>query len=150
VEHHDVALFEGTLRSNLMADDPAAALRAAAAEDIVDAHPDGLDHPVADRGITLSGGQRQRIGLARALAAAPPVLVLRDPTTAVDAMTEERIARGLAELRGGAATVLITSSPALLAIADRVVVLDGGTVVAAGTHAELSDVDARYQEAVLR
>ncbi|GAB1515915.1 ABC transporter ATP-binding protein [Actinophytocola sp. KF-1] len=150
VEHHDVALFEGTLRSNLMAGDPAAALRAAAAEDIVAAHPDGLDHPVTDRGTTLSGGQRQRIGLARALAAAPPVLVLRDPTTAVDAMTEERIAHGIAELRRDASTVLITASPALLAIADRVVVIADGRVVTAGTHGTLSEVDERYREAVLR
>jgi putative ABC transport system ATP-binding protein len=150
VEHHDVALFEGTLRTNLLAGDPSAALRAAAAEDIVVAHPDGLDHPVADRGTTLSGGQRQRIGLARALAAEPPVLVLRDPTTAVDAMTEERIAHGIAELRHDASTVLITSSPALLAIADRVVVIADGRVVADGTHATLSEVDERYREAVLR
>jgi putative ABC transport system ATP-binding protein len=150
VEHHDVSLFEGTLRTNLMADDPSAALRAAAAEDIVAAHPDGLDHPVADRGTTLSGGQRQRIGLARALAATPPVLVLRDPTTAVDAMTEERIAHGIADLRADASTVLITSSPALLAIADRVVVIADGRVTAAGTHTTLSEVDARYREAVLR
>lgn len=150
VEHHDVALFEGTLRTNLMSEDPSAALRAAAAEDIVAAHPDGLDHPVADRGTTLSGGQRQRIGLARALAADPPVLVLRDPTTAVDAMTEERIAHGIADLRHDASTVLITSSPALLAVADRVVVLADGRAVASGTHTELSDTDDRYREAVLR
>ena len=150
VEHHDVALFEGTLRSNLLAPEPAAAIRAAAADDIVDAHPDGLDHPVADRGTTLSGGQRQRIGLARALAAAPPVLVLRDPTTAVDAVTEQRIAKGLADLRAGASTVLITASPALLAITDRVVVIEDGRVVATGTHAELAETNDKYRAAVLR
>lgn len=154
VEHHDVALFEGTLRTNLLAGDtsgdPSGALRAAAAEDIVAAHPDGIDHPVTDRGTTLSGGQRQRIGLARALAAAPPVLVLRDPTTAVDAMTEEAIAGGIAQLRRAASTVLITTSPALLAVTDRVVVIDDGRVAAVGTHADLSEVDERYQEAVLR
>lgn len=150
VEHHDVALFEGTLRSNLLAADPAAAISAAAADDIVEASPDGLDHPVADRGTTLSGGQRQRIGLARALAAAPPVLVLRDPTTAVDAVTEERIAEGIAELRARASTLLITASPALLAVTDRVVVIDAGRVVATGTHTELSASDARYRAAVLR
>jgi putative ABC transport system ATP-binding protein len=150
VEHHDVALFEGTLRSNLLAADPGAAITAAAADDIVDAHPEGLDHPVADRGTTLSGGQRQRIGLARALAANPPVLVLRDPTTAVDAVTEERIAKGLAELRADVSTVLITASPALLAITDRVVVIEEGRVVATGTHADLSETDEKYRAAVLR
>ncbi|OLF13190.1 ABC transporter [Actinophytocola xinjiangensis] len=156
VEQHDVALFEGTLRSNLNAgtEHPAhtveAALAAAAAEDIVAAHPDGLDHPVTDRGSTLSGGQRQRLGLARALATGPPVLVLHEPTTAVDAVTEERIARGIAQLRGSACTLLVTASPALLAVADRVLVLDGGRITAAGTHAELSEVDERYREAVLR
>jgi putative ABC transport system ATP-binding protein len=156
VEQHDVALFEGTLRSNLLAgaELPAsrvdAAVRAAAAEDIVATHPCGLEHPVADRGTTLSGGQRQRIGLARALAADAPVLVLHEPTTAVDAVTEELIAKGIARLRAGASTLLVTTSPALLAIADRVVVLDEGRVVAAGPHAELAESDERYRRTVLR
>ena len=156
VEQHDVALFEGTLRDNLTAggthddDAVAAAVTAAAADDIVATRPDGLDHPVADRGTTLSGGQRQRVGLARALLADPPVLVLHDPTTAVDAVTEERIARGIAARRAGGTTLLVTTSPALLAVADRVVVVDGGTVTATATHTELSTVDSRYQEAVLR
>lgn len=156
VEQHDVSLFEGTLRSNLDAgaehdrETIAAAVAAAAADDIVAGHPDGLDHPVTDRGTTLSGGQRQRIGLARALAAGPPVLVLHEPTTAVDAVTEERIAQGIARLRASACTLLVTASPALLAVADRVLVLDGGRITAAGTHAVLSDVDPRYREAVLR
>lgn len=156
VEQHDVALFEGTLRSNLQTggdrapDELAAAVLAAAVDDFVAAQPEGLDHPVTDRGTTLSGGQRQRIGLARAFAADPPVLVLHEPTTAVDTVTEERIAEGLTDLRGTTATLLITSSPALLTTADRVVVLDEGRVVATGTHAELADTDTRYQQAVLR
>ena len=156
VEQHDVALFEGTLRSNLQAggerapDELAAAVMAAAVDDFVAAQPEGLDHPVTDRGTTLSGGQRQRIGLARAFAADPPVLVLHEPTTAVDTVTEERIAAGLAELRGATATLLITASPALLTTADRVVVLDEGRVVATGTHADLADTDDRYRQAVLR
>jgi putative ABC transport system ATP-binding protein len=156
VEQHDVALFEGTLRSNLNAgvehqeETIAAAVTAAAANDILAAHPEGLDHPVTDRGTTLSGGQRQRIGLARALAAGPPVLVLHEPTTAVDAVTEERIAHGLARLRAPAGTLLVTASPALLAVTDRVLVLDGGRITVTGTHAELSEVDSRYRETVLR
>ena len=162
VEQHDVALFEGTLRSNLLAgrgpgDDGGhvlvAALRAAAAHDVVAMHPDGLDHPVTDRGTTLSGGQRQRIGLARALAAEPPVLVLHDPTTAVDAVTEEQVAEGLTALRAAApdaATLVITSSPALLARMHRVVVLTDGRVTADGRHDELADGDPHYREVVLR
>ncbi|MFI5844977.1 ABC transporter transmembrane domain-containing protein [Catenuloplanes sp. NPDC051500] len=178
VEQHDVALFEGTLRTNLAPartaaadsgapadsaavdgpeagrDDAAllAALRSAGAEDVLEAHPDGLDRELTERGANLSGGQRQRIGLARALAAAPPVLVLHDPTTSVDAVTEGLVADGIAAARGTAphGTLVITSSPALLRAAHRVTVLDGGRVVAEGTHDALAAADARYREAVIR
>ncbi|MFC0531310.1 ABC transporter ATP-binding protein [Phytohabitans kaempferiae] len=164
VEQHDVALFEGTLRSNLLAGarDPAgagelveSAILAAAADDVVAAHPDGLDRPVAESGRNLSGGQRQRIGLARALVADPPVLVLHDPTTSVDAVTEGMIADRLPAVRGdrptaAPGTVLVTSSPVLLGRAHRVAVVDAGRVVAEGTHADLVQGDARYREAVLR
>ena len=100
VEQHDVALFEGTLRANLAAGADAdeavlrAAVRAAAAEDVLAAHPHGFDRLLTERGANLSGGQRQRIGLARALVADPPVLVLHNPTTAVDAVTEGLLADG--------------------------------------------------------
>lgn len=167
VEHHSAHLFDGTLRENLLpaapdgtpdtvgaqsdgAPDIAGALLAAAADDVVDAHPDGLDHTLTDGGANLSGGQRQRIALARALVSDPPVLVLHDPTTAVDPVTEEAIAAGIARLRGARCTVLITSSPTLLSRASRVVVVDGGQAVAEGTHADLVDADERYREAVLR
>ncbi|MCW2583617.1 MAG: multidrug transporter ATPase, partial [Klenkia sp.] len=96
-----------------------------------------------------SGGQRQRVGLARALLRDPAVLVLHDPTTAVDAVTEETIAEGLTRVRRTRTTVLVTSSPALLGRCDQVVVLAGGRVRARGTHAELT-VDADYAAAVLR
>jgi putative ABC transport system ATP-binding protein len=158
VEQHDVALFEGTLRDNLAGrggvDDRRLhdAVRAAAAGDVLEAHPDGLDRTLTERGANLSGGQRQRIGLARALAADPPVLVLHDPTTSVDAVTETLIAEGVAVARRSAprGTVLVTSSPALLRAADRVAVLDGGRVVAEGTHDQLVADDPRYRAAVLR
>ncbi|MET8043439.1 ABC transporter ATP-binding protein [Micromonospora sp. NPDC005215] len=158
VEEHDVALFEGTLRANLSAgahvDDTLlrSAVRAAAAEDVLAAHPHGLDRLLTERGANLSGGQRQRIGLARALVADPPVLVLHNPTTAVDAVTEGLLAEGLAAARGAAdrGTVLITTSPALLRATHRVAVLDRGRVVAEGPHERLLASDSRYREEVLR
>ena len=158
VEPHDVALFEGTLRSNLAAGgagDEAVllgAVRAAAAQDVLAAHPHGIDRVLTERGANLSGGQRQRIGLARAFAADPPVLVLHNPTTAVDAVTEALLADGLAAARraGERGTVVITNSPALLRITDRVAVIDGGRVVAEGPHERLLADDARYREEVLR
>ncbi|MEU0096357.1 ABC transporter ATP-binding protein [Kribbella sp. NPDC006257] len=153
VEQHDTDLFEGTLRTNLLAGRSAtdssleAAVSAAAASDVV---AEGLDSPVADRGRTLSGGQRQRLGLARALLAEPPVLVLHDPSTAVDAVTEESLASGLVEARAGLATLMLTSSPALLGRMHRILVVSEGTVTTNGRHAELANNDPAYQEAVLR
>nr|WP_271210583.1 ABC transporter ATP-binding protein [Rhodococcus wratislaviensis]GLK35979.1 ABC transporter permease [Rhodococcus wratislaviensis] len=162
VEPHNGDLFSGTVASNVTAGRPGAtasevqaALTASAAVDVVEAHPEGLDHEVADRGSSLSGGQRQRVALARALVAQSPVMVLHDPTTAVDAVTEHTIAGGIADLRhrGSAdrqTTILITSSPALLSVTDRVVVLDDGTVVGEGTHSQLATENANYRQAVLR
>ncbi|MFJ8958510.1 ABC transporter ATP-binding protein [Lentzea sp. NPDC102401] len=150
--HHEV--FAGTLRENV---DPAGsstlvdeAVSAAMLTDVVALHSDGLDYTVRDRGANLSGGQRQRLSLARALAANPEILVLHDPTTAVDAVTEQLIARNLTELRRGRTTIVITSSPALLDVADRVIVLDGGAVTSEGTHRELLGRDSSYQLAVAR
>ncbi|MET7400488.1 ABC transporter ATP-binding protein [Dactylosporangium sp. NPDC005572] len=151
VEPHNTDLFAGTVAGNLdpgsVADDDAldAAVRAAAADEVVAAH-----HAVDERGVGLSGGQRQRLALARALLARPPVLVLHDPTTAVDAVTEQSIARGVRALRSGLTTLVVTSSPALLAVADRVVVVDAGQATAEGTHETLGAADATYRAAVLR
>jgi len=163
VEQHEVALFAGTIRSNLLAGVGATpseaalteALLACAGDDVIGAHPDGLERHITDRGRSLSGGQRQRLGLARALLAHPPVLVLHDPTTAVDAVTEETIAAGLVRFRHGGdgssgATVVVTSSPAILGLADRVLVVDDGRVIRQSTHAELAADDERYREQVLR
>lgn len=161
VEPHHTDLFAGTVATNVAAgsansDTVRTALVAAAAAEVVDAHPHGVDLEVTDRGANLSGGQRQRVALARALAADAPVLVLHDPTTAVDAVTEQAIADGIVGLRHGAGagrahtTVVITSSPALLAVADRVLVLDDGRVVGEGTHDDLAGHDPRYRDVVLR
>ncbi|NMO55968.1 ABC transporter ATP-binding protein [Actinoplanes sp. TBRC 11911] len=154
VPHHP-DLFTGTIRENLLRGGPVEdALRASAADDVVAAHPDGLDHEISERGAALSGGQRQRLALARALLATPAMLVLQDPTTAVDAVTEHTIARGIRDLRhrpgSRLRTLLVTTSPALLAVTDRVVVLRGGIVVATGTHELLAATDPDYRAAVLR
>lgn len=105
--------------------------------------------PVGERGRALSGGQRQRVALARALAAGRDVLVVHDPTTAIDSATESRIAAGVRELRRGRTTVLVTSSPALLAVADRVALIDGGRLSALAPHEDLVRRSADYRTAVL-
>ncbi|MYR47342.1 ATP-binding cassette domain-containing protein, partial [Streptomyces sp. SID5910] len=104
---------------------------------------------IGERGSALSGGQRQRVALARALASERTVLVLHDPTTAVDAATEARIAEGIRGARDGRTTVLVTSSPALLAVADRVVLIDAGTVTAEASHEDLVRDHPSYRSAVL-
>ncbi len=154
---HRADLFEGTLRSNIDpwvsqdTDGLTRVLGASAADDVAGLRPGGLDEEVTPDGATYSGGQRQRIAVARSLASAAPVLVLHDPTTAVDSVTEQRIARGIRDLRGDGrlTTWLLTSSPALLEETDRVVLVRGGRVVAEGTHHELlSDPD--YRAVVIR
>ncbi|GGK23468.1 multidrug ABC transporter ATP-binding protein [Pilimelia terevasa] len=142
VAAHDAALFEESLTANIAGAgaDPDAvdrAVRAAGVDDIRAHLPEGAATVLAERGRSLSGGQRQRVALARALAAAPPVLVLHDPTTAVDTVTESRIADGLRSVRAGRTTVLVATSPALLAAADRVVLVADGVAVDSGTHAAL-------------
>ncbi|CAM5676092.1 ABC transporter ATP-binding protein [Streptomyces chartreusis] len=154
VNPYDGEIFAGTLRTNI---DPSGtsrtvpeAVEASMLTDVVALHRDGLDYGVRDRGANLSGGQRQRLSLARALAADSEILVLHDPTTAVDAVTEQLIARNVAKLRRGRTTVVITSSPALLDVADRVLVLDEGVVTAEDTHRNLLADDADYCLAVAR
>ncbi|MFG2174468.1 ABC transporter ATP-binding protein [Streptomyces niveus] len=154
VNPYDGEIFAGTLRTNI---DPSGtgrliseAVEASMLTDVVALHRDGLDYAVRDRGANLSGGQRQRLSLARALATDSEVLVLHDPTTAVDAVTEQLIARNVAKLRRGRTTVVITSSPALLDAADRVLVLDEGVVVAEDTHRNLLATDEDYCLAVTR
>lgn len=156
VADHDSYFFAGTLREILRTRDRVGdaeirrALRAASAEDVVDALPEGLGTPIGARARTLSGGQRQRVRLARALLAEPDVLILIDPTSAVDAHTEARIAQRLREVRAGRSTIVFTTSPLLLGRADTVAHLRGGRIVATGTHAELLERDPSYRALVSR
>ncbi|MEV0459959.1 ABC transporter ATP-binding protein [Catellatospora methionotrophica] len=167
VAAHDADLFEGTLRDNVRtpADDNglprqrtgkqadrdllAAALAASGADEVAATLAGGVDGVLAERGRSLSGGQRQRVALARALAADAPVLVLHEPTTAVDAVTELRIVNGVRRLREGRTTVVITTSPALLAAADTVHYVADGIVTATGTHDQLVREHTGYRATVL-
>lgn len=152
----EARLFSGRLRDEL---DPtgsatdeavAAALHTASAEDVIDALPDGLDTLVTERARSLSGGQRQRLLLVRALLTNPEVLVLVEPTSAVDAHTEARIADRLSAARTGRTTVVMTTSPLVLDRADRVCFVETGKLVATGTHAELLAAEPRYRATVTR
>ena len=127
-----------------------AALLTASAEDVLDALPDGLETTVTERGRSFSGGQRQRLVLARALAADPEVLVLVEPTSAVDAHTEARVADRLRAHRAGRTTVVTTTSPLLLDRADEVAFLRHGVVVAVGLHRDLLRDVADYRAVVTR
>nr|WP_203610870.1 ABC transporter ATP-binding protein [Streptomyces cyaneofuscatus] len=154
VAEHDAQLFDGTLLDNVTAAapagaDPQPAMDAAAVDEVAATLPGGTAGRIGERGSSLSGGQRQRVALARALAADRPVLVIHDPTTAVDAATEARIATGIRRARTGRTTVLVTSSPALLAATDRVVLIDGGTITAEAPHEDLVRDHPVYRTAVL-
>jgi ABC-type multidrug transport system fused ATPase/permease subunit len=149
-------LLAGPLRAGLdvpgTGDEPSAAdaLAVAAADDVLDALPGGLDGELAERGRSLSGGQRQRVALARALRSGAPILVLDEPTSAVDAHTETRVAGALRAARAGLTTVVVTTSPPLLDVADEVVWVRDGTVAARGGHHALMRSDPAYRAFVTR
>jgi ABC-type multidrug transport system fused ATPase/permease subunit len=128
----------------------AAALETASAGDVLESLPERLDTVVAERGRSFSGGQRQRLVLARALAVDPEVLVLVEPTSAVDAHTEARIAARLGRQRSGRTTVVTTTSPLLLDAVDEVAFLHEGRIVAVGRHADLLGSHALYRAVVTR
>jgi ABC-type multidrug transport system fused ATPase/permease subunit len=135
---HDAYLFAGTLTAVIGGRDVKAAITTAAADDVVDSLPEGLEAELDNQARTLSGGQRQRLRLARALAADPEVLLLLEPTSAVDSHTEARITERLADFRTGRTTAVVSASPLWLGRADRVAFVQGGKVVATGAHAELA------------
>ncbi len=126
------------------------ALSWASANDVVEALPEGLATDLPERGRSLSGGQRQRLALARSLVADPDVLVLDEPTSAVDTHTEARIGLGLRQAREGRTTVVFTTSPLLLEHADIVAFVQSGTVVATGSHRDLMRSTPAYRATVVR
>ena len=166
----EAVLFSGTVRENVLmgvaeqyergtededyptAEELEATLQTAlqlAACDFVAELPQGLDTVIGEEGMSLSGGQRQRLSLARALAKRPSVLLLDDPFSGLDVNTEERIITGLREGLdglGGATTLLTAHRPSTVALADRVLLMVDGAVVAEGTHAELMDSSEQYRQ----
>ncbi|WP_424215050.1 ABC transporter transmembrane domain-containing protein [Streptomyces sp. BI20] len=163
VQDKDPVLLSGTLRELLAVPrsrrvGAEEALRAAHCEDVlaalVQGAPDGVEDPfdarITERGRSLSGGQRQRLALARSLVTDPEVLVLDEPTSAVDSHTEAAIADGLAALRNKRTTVVLTSSPLLLDRADRVVLVHEGEALVSGRHRELLRSEPRYRAVVTR
>ncbi len=163
VQDKDPVLLSGTVRELLAVPSsgdlpPRQALEAAQCADVLDALVQGspetggdpLNASVTERGRSLSGGQRQRLALARSLVADPEVLVLDEPTSAVDAHTEARIAKSLRAQREGRTTVVFSSSPLMLDQAERVVLVRSGTVLAVGTHRELLSTEAAYRAIVTR
>ncbi|MFJ8632805.1 ABC transporter transmembrane domain-containing protein [Streptomyces sp. NPDC093568] len=156
VADHEADLFADPLRELISGradrDETAIAraVRAAVAEDIVQGLPDGLDTPIDAQGRNLSGGQRQRVRLVRALLADPEVLLAVEPTSALDAHTEARVAERLHEARRGRTTLVTTTSPLVLDRADTVHFLVDGKVTATGTHRELLDGEPGYRALVAR
>ncbi|HET7407783.1 MAG TPA: ABC transporter ATP-binding protein [Mycobacteriales bacterium] len=146
-------LFSVSIRDNIaygrpdadLADIRAAAV-AAGAEEFIEALPEGYDTVVGERGYTLSGGQRQRIAIARTLLVNPPILVLDDATSAIDVQVEQRIHAALRDLMRDRTTLIVAHRLSTISLADRVVLVDGGQIVADGTHAELMATTPLYAE----
>jgi ABC-type multidrug transport system fused ATPase/permease subunit len=127
------------------------AIDAASAQDILDSlEGEGMDAEVVERGRTLSGGQRQRLAVARTLYVDAPILILDDPTSAVDAHTESRVAARLSAIREGSTTVIFSNSPLILDRADRVILVLDGKFFSEGTHESLISSTPQYRELVMR
>jgi ATP-binding cassette, subfamily B, bacterial len=149
----DPFLFSATVRENITFGAPwlddaevERIARLAQAHEFVERLPQGYDTVIGERGITLSGGQRQRLAIARALAVDPRVLILDDATASVDASTEARIRLGLREAMRNRTTLIIAHRLSTIALADEIVVLDGGRVAARGSHQELLETSPVYRD----
>jgi ABC-type multidrug transport system fused ATPase/permease subunit len=148
----DTFLFAGTLRDNIAfgqddvtEEDITAAARAANAWEFIERLPGGLNTHVGERGIRLSEGQRQRIGIARALIRDPRVLILDEPTSALDARSEQLVQSALERSKQGRTTFIIAHRLATIEAADRILVLDSGRIVEAGSHTELLGREGMYR-----
>jgi ATP-binding cassette, subfamily B, bacterial len=146
-------LFNDTVRSNIAFAKPSAdfitierAAQLSGAHEFIQRLPLGYETVIGERGFSLSGGQRQRIAIARAIVADPRVLVLDDATSAVDPSKEGEIRDAMKTVMSGRTTIVIAHRPGTIALADRVILLDGGTVAAVGSHDELVATSARYRE----
>jgi len=146
-------LFSDSIGANIAFADPdapmdriARAAELAGAHEFIEALPEGYDTAIGERGYSLSGGQRQRIAIARAILADPRILILDDATSSVDPTKEHEIRDALAEVMRDRTTIVIAHRPATIALADRVVLLAGGRIVADGTHAELLASSPEYRD----
>ncbi|HET9104979.1 MAG TPA: ABC transporter ATP-binding protein [Solirubrobacteraceae bacterium] len=155
VVNDDPFLFSATVHENIAYARPGAsreeverAAQAAQAAEFIARLPDGYETRIGERGLTLSGGQRQRIAIARAILADPRILVLDDATSSVDASTEQEIKAALGEVLAGRTTFVIAHRLSTIALADRIIVLEDGRVVADGSHEELFEASPLYREIV--
>jgi ATP-binding cassette subfamily B protein len=153
VVFEDTVLFNDTVRSNIALAKPSAdtatierAAKLSGAHEFIQRLPLGYETVIGERGFSLSGGQRQRIAIARAIVADPRVLVLDDATSAVDPSKEGEIRDAMKTVMSGRTTIVIAHRPGTIALADRVILLDEGRVVAIGSHDELVATSARYRE----
>jgi ABC-type multidrug transport system fused ATPase/permease subunit len=151
----DPFLFSDTVHGNIAyarpdasREDVVAAAERAQAAGFIERLPEGYDTMVGERGLTLSGGQRQRIAIARALLAQPRILILDDATSSVDASTEQQIKLALREVMAGRTTFIVAHRLSTIALADEIVVLEGGRVTARGTHDDLLGESDLYREIV--
>jgi ATP-binding cassette subfamily B protein len=151
VAFEDTTLFSSSVRDNVLLGAPDTSEEALKeALDVAQAHfahslPEGVETLIGEEGLSLSGGQRQRIALARAIAAKPKVLVLDDPLSALDVNTEELVEARLREVLRDTTTLIVAHRPSTVALADRVALLENGTITAVGTHTELLAHNAHYR-----